>query len=171
MFKGYDFDEFNLPKEFTWSLAFFKLKAIKYVVENLNYDNYLMLDTDTFTVNSLNDLWLECTHGVVLYDLDHKISHPHRMEIYNNLSKYGSDFNPINHYGGEFIAGNKEVLLRFTTSLYNEYIKMKNCIELDKTLGDEFLISIVADEFKNELIRANRYIYRYWTGDFLSSLN
>lgn len=164
--KKIDFDEFNLSKEYTWSLAFFKLKALKYVVENLDYDNYLMLDTDTFTTNSLDDLWLECAYGLVLYDLDHRISHPHRMDIYNNSNKYTSPQKPINHYGGEFIAGNKEILGRFVIYLFNEYVKMKNCSTLDKTLGDEFLISIVADKFKSELIRANSYIYRYWTTDF-----
>lgn len=160
------FDEFTLPKEFTWSLAFFKLNALKYAIDNLNYDNYLMLDTDTFITNSLDDLWSEAQNGILLYDLDHRISHPHRMEINTNFCKYNTTSKSINHYGGEFIAGNREVLKRFTSSLHSEYIKMKNCNDLDKTLGDEFIISIAADDFKEELIRANRYIYRYWTSEF-----
>lgn len=164
--KKIDFKDFILPKEYTWSLAFFKLNALKYALDNLDYDNYLMLDTDTFITNSLNDLFLECRDGLLLYDLDHRLSHPHRMEIINNFSKYSTTSKSINHYGGEFIGGNKNILKKFTHSLNEEYIKMKNCDTLDKTLGDEFLISIVAEQFKNNLIRANRYIYRYWTTDF-----
>lgn len=162
-----DFFNFVLPKEFIWSLAFFKLEALDYAVKKLDYDNYLLLDTDTFVINELNDLWEECYDGILLYDLDHRVSHPHREEIYNNMNKYKKNAKKINHYGGEFIAGNRVHLLNMINELKIEYINMidnKNIV--DKSLGDEYLISISADKCTDIVIRANKYIYRYWTSLF-----
>lgn len=164
--KKISFNEFVLPKEFQWGLAFFKLNCLKYAVEELEYDNYLMLDTDTFTVKSLNELWDECKNGILLYDLDHRLEHPHRKEIYENWSKFNSEYIKINQYGGELIAGNRELLKIFCSKLVNIYEEVKVCTNLDKTLGDEFLVSIAANYIKSDIVRANKYIYRYWTGRF-----
>lgn len=162
-----EFSEFILPKEFNWSLAFFKLEALKYAVQNLAYEKYLMLDTDTFVVNQLEDLWIECNNGILLYDVDHKVSHPHRKEIYENMHKYTKNNRLINHYGGEFIAGNRDKMIELVQNLYEEYNQMYlNKDILDKSLGDEYLLSIVADRMKESIIRGNKYIYRYWTSKF-----
>ena len=53
------FDKFVFDKNMTWNLAFFKLCALDYVVNNLDYDNYLLLDTDTYVQNNLDYLFLE----------------------------------------------------------------------------------------------------------------
>lgn len=162
-----NFESFKLSTTYQWGLAFFKLCALEFAVKNLQYKNYLLLDTDTYCVNNLKDLWDECDNGIVLFDVDHKISHPHRAEIYNNLKKLDLNISKkIVHYGGEFIAGNKNQLAYFIEDLKGIFKKMSTIENLDNTLGDEFILSIAGEINNEKIIRGNKYIYRYWTGKF-----
>lgn len=43
-----DFNQFNFNGKYAWSLAFFKLNALFYVVKEFEYDNYAYLDSDVF---------------------------------------------------------------------------------------------------------------------------
>ncbi len=42
------YDSFQFDKDFGWSLAYYKLCALKEALEAL-YENYLLIDTDTYT--------------------------------------------------------------------------------------------------------------------------
>jgi hypothetical protein len=172
MIKKSEFETFVLPEEYQWAIAFYKLHILKYVVENLDYDKYMLLDTDTYTVSNFDDLWNECNSGILLFDLDHRLSHPDRKCIIDNIKIIGDYKDNIIHYGGEFIAGARENLKIFIKNCSFIFDKMTLINNLDRSLGDEFIISLAAHLMKYNIIRANRYIYRYWTGNFyLASTN
>ena len=43
------FDNYRFEADLDWSLAYYKLCAMQYLLETEHYENYLMLDSDTFT--------------------------------------------------------------------------------------------------------------------------
>lgn len=158
------FDKYKLSNEFTWALAFFKLKALDYAVSNLDYDYFMLLDSDTYTVNSYKDIWLEAERGILLYDIDHRVSHEHRQQIIRTYNLITGKMANINHYGGELIAGSHHLLKTFIKESSKVFELMFEKQEiLEKTLGDEFIISAVAESLARDILRANKYIYRYWT--------
>lgn len=161
-----EFNDFVMPKIFVWSLAFFKLCALKYIVNNTNYEKILLLDPDTITVHSYKELWMEADHGLLLYNLNHSYEHKDRKIIaqdYQHL--YHNDKNLV-HYGGEFIGGMNKVLKNFIEECDKVYkIIKENNFDISKNAGDETIQSIAAF-FLNNVIEAGAYIYRYWTGSF-----
>ena len=48
------FDNYRFEADLDWSLAYYKLCAMQYLLETEHYENYLMLDSDTF-----DELWPE----------------------------------------------------------------------------------------------------------------
>lgn len=160
------FETFVFPVRFRWSMAFYKLCALKFIVNNLEYDNYLLIDTDTITINSFFDIWKESQAGILLYDLHHNYSHNTRAVLRKDYFHLFKKKHDINHFGGEFICGNKIDLKEFINeclSLYNS-VKSQN-FPVDISWGDEHLISICSITSSN-IISGNSYIARYWTGKF-----
>ncbi|MFE8698124.1 hypothetical protein ACFYKT_17410 [Cytobacillus sp. FJAT-53684] len=161
-----DFNEFTMPKDFTWSLAFYKLCALKYIVSEGEYNNYLLLDGDTVTIRSYNDLWQEAFHGLVLFNINHNFSHRVRkdiVEVYEEL--YGYSMN-IQQYGGELICGNKDILQNFVEKCEEVYSKVKiRNFNINKDSEDELITSIAATKMSN-IFDGGAYIDRYWTGRF-----
>jgi hypothetical protein len=69
------------------------------------------------------------------------------------------------HYGGEFIAGTRVKLSGFAEKCEELYCRMLDRLDsIDRSMGDEFLLPGAADIMKADIIRANCYINRYWTG-------
>jgi|GEM_PF-741103 len=164
-----DFNIFRLSDDFKWALAFFKLCAIKYACDELNYDKYLLIDTDTIVNETLEDLFdeIENDSDIMLYDIGHILTHKDRQIIINNYENVNGIRANIRHFGGEFICGAKEGLKIFMSQcLSNFEIAMKSN-KLDKTTGDEYIISATAYNFSGgNILSAEPYIYRYWTGSF-----
>ena len=160
--KQIEFNNFLFPPSYIWALAYFKINALKYAIDNTTYDKYMLLDTDTYTISSYNDIWSECNNGILLFNVDHRLSHPHRNVIIDNMELVLGQGEKITHYGGEFIAGSHKLLTVFLSECLTIFGKMKN-LELDRTLGDEFVISVAAHKIRKDLVSANCYIYRYWT--------
>lgn len=166
--KEISFDRFVMPDHFVWALAFFKLCALSHVVEEEQYDRFLLLDTDTITTESYADMWEECKTGVMLYPLGHSYHHHDRERIRKDyFSLYEEELNLV-HYGGEYICGNRAHLQAFMAECQEVYRRMqeKN-FRVDDHTGDETILSIAAARIKTtEVIAAVPYIYRYWTNDF-----
>ena len=53
------FDAFKFADNYKWGLAFYKLCALKYVVENTEYDFYSYLDADVYIQSSFSNIWRE----------------------------------------------------------------------------------------------------------------
>jgi len=161
-----EFTSFVMPADFHWALAFYKLCAYDWVVANTEYDKYMMIDADTVSVRSFDDIWEEANYGLLLYNINHSYSHKDRKIIQNTYDKlYKTENKNIIHYGGEFICSKRSNVGAFLSECKSVYTLMEESnFTVDTTIGDEALISIAASHFK--IIEAGAYIYRYWTGSF-----
>lgn len=176
--KKINFDRYVMPQNFVWSLAFFKLCALSHVAEEEDYDNFLLLDADTITMQTYDEMWEECKTGVILYPLGHSYRHHDRERIRSDYQKlYKEDLNVV-HYGGEYVCGNRQAMQLFLAECRSVYERMREknfCV--DDHTGDETILSIAAArmqaaEVKAEVVAAVPYIYRYWTNEFyLVSMN
>ena len=183
--KKIKFDRYVMPENFVWSLAFFKLCALSHVAEEEDYDRFLLLDADTITMRSYDEMWEECKTGVILYPLGHSYHHHDRERIRSDYQKlYKEDCNVV-HYGGEYVCGNRCAMQLFLAECQAVYGRMqeKN-FDVDDHTGDETILSIAAARMqagmkngetkeedsrqcqKPEVVAAVPYIYRYWTNDF-----
>ena len=70
------FDTFRYPADLPWSLAFYKLCALGWVLENKGFDRLAMVDCDTYTQYPLDDLFREAAEAVLLYQVPHPASQP-----------------------------------------------------------------------------------------------
>lgn len=162
-----NYDTFTFPSDFKWSLAFYKLCALEHAL-SLEYDKVLMMDTDTITIQNYQYIWEECSQHILLYDVnrlfDNKL-YQNMLEDYKSLTGKLLYFT---HYGGEFIATNKEngtILLNELEGFYHELVKEN--VRFDT--GDEFILSVAAYRCRDKIKNAGAYIERHWTGRFYSS--
>jgi hypothetical protein len=160
-----EYDSFKFDKTMQWSLAFYKLCALKYAVEALDYERYLMVDSDTFFLSKLADVWKESDSNILLYDTAHKLS-SEQMQTMNAeyYALYGKKV-LLTQFGGEFVCGNQTLLKVFLDECVSIYTDMQEK-NFKTTRGDEFIIAIAAYKYKRIIKNANPYIFRYWTGRF-----
>ena len=59
------FTTYRVPADTNWALAYYKLCAMAWVLENRDFARAAMLDLDTFTQRPLDDLWRECDEAVL----------------------------------------------------------------------------------------------------------
>lgn len=159
------FDKFNFGKEYAWSLAFFKLRAIDYAVKNLDYEYYSYLDSDVYIQSAYEEIWKECDYSILLYDINHGLQVKDYREFLSEISQYTSSDKPITHYGGEFFAANKKNALAFIEECGKIFDEMK-ARGFVTTFGDEFTLSLAADKLKLKIKNAAAYVCRFWTGTF-----
>ena len=160
----FPFDEFYFEKKYKWNLAFYKLCALKKVYE-LNYDNYCMIDLDTYTQSSYSDIWEESRNKILLLDINHSLTNNDNKEFIAELNNFGVENQYLTNYGGEFIATNKENLKKVIDSNDKIYAKMKE-MNFETKFGDEFITRITAYNLGTLIKNAGAYIYRFWTGTF-----
>ena len=60
------FDNYRFEADLDWSLAYYKLCAMQYLLETEHYENYLMLDSDTFTQRGYQDIWREAAEAAAV---------------------------------------------------------------------------------------------------------
>lgn len=166
-----NFNSFVVPKEFPWSLAFFKMCVLNTWVNEGNYDRYLILDADTYTTRSFNDMWKEADLGIMLFPLGHTYSHHDRDVIRRDFAGIYPEESaklPITHYGGEYVCGTKANLKIFIDKCLEVFDKISaKGFKVEEKIGDEDLWSISATLLGRELpfIAATPYIFRFWTTD------
>lgn len=166
-----EFDNFQFSKDMKWSLAFYKLCALEHVVEKFSYENYVLVDTDTYFISEFNELWEETKNSILLLDLDHSISNKQCKQMYFEYTQLYSKYINFTNYGGEFIAGNRVYLNIFLKTLNEVYLDIVNSNSKTEH-GDEFIISIAAHKNKLIIKNASPYVSRQWTGGFyLTSTN
>lgn len=159
------FDSFRFSADYRWGLAFYKLCALKYVAENLEYDNYAYLDSDVYIQSSFDPIWTECRDNILLYDINHGLQVQDYRNILKDFKAFLQTDQIITHYGGEFFAANRENALAFIREAYTVFLKMDQT-GFQTTAGDEFILSVVAHHNKNLVRNAGAYIFRFWTDSF-----
>lgn len=167
-----EFSSYVIPKEFPWSLAFFKLCVLDTLVKEGKYDRYLLLDADTFTTGSYQSMWNESDFGVCLYPLGHDFSHPDRDIIRRDFMRlYPKEAKklPITHYGGEYVCGSKAYLEIFLATCAEIFGKVEATgFKVEEKIGDESVWSIAASLLGDRIpiIAGTPYLFRFWTEDF-----
>ena len=159
-----EFDEFLFPNNYKWGLAFYKLNACKKAL-NYHYQHYLLIDTDTYVQSSLDDLWLETQNKILLYDINHRLSTPNYEKFDKEIKEFLETEEYLTNYGGEFIAGNRELLTLFISHCEQIYYAMREN-NFYTSFGDEFIICIAAHQLQQYIKNAGGYIFRFWTGSF-----
>lgn len=160
------FDAFAIPNTFHWQLAFFKLFALEYIINNTCYSQYLLIDSDVYSTKNIDDFWLEIEdNSIMLYHLPSVYAEFTRKEIIEGYKiLYGKQAS-ITNFGGEFIAGNRSDLQDFSQLCMKTYREMlANLNKLSSNIGDEFVTSIAAYSSSKKVIATNAYISRFLTG-------
>ena len=155
------FDCFNFGSWYRWGLAFYKLCALKKVLA-YDYDNYLLIDADTYTFSNIDDLWLQTADYLMLYDLGHRPTVPNCAKFYREAKAFNGVERQMTKYGGEFIAGNKQILTSFVNKAEVIFMQLKES-GFQTTGGDEFIVNNAADQMRGQIKNAGGYIQRYWT--------
>lgn len=159
-----DFDSYIFDNDYKWGLAFYKLCALEKMIQKHKYDNYVYMDADVIIQNSLDLVFEELQNNILLYDINHGLSVPHYREIIQEFQTFGIS-SYITHYGGEFFGAsfeNAKIFISFCKKIY-EKMKERNLVT---TKGDEFIISIAANQCRLIVKNAGGYIFRFWTGSF-----
>lgn len=158
-----DFDSFCFDKNCTWSLAFYKLCALRYVINNLRYDYYAYTDADVYFQGSIDPLWSEAKDYVMLYDIDEGLQMKDYRIFLDEVQNFLGERRNIVHYGGELFVATKENAKAFSDKCYEIYLEM-NKRGITTTCGDEYIVGLAAYEMKSFVKNAGAYIFRYWTG-------
>ena len=160
-----DFDEFRFDYDIKWALAFYKLCALSKIVKKYEYKYYCYLDSDVYISNSFENVWLECDQHIMMYDINHGLGTPNYKTFVLEGEAFLSEKVLLTQYGGEFFAANRENAKLFVDACTNVFNEM-NARQFVTTKGDEFIISLAANELKDKVKNAGAYIYRFWTGGF-----
>jgi hypothetical protein len=155
------FDAFLIPeKDAKWRLAFYKLCALFFVAEELNYEKILLLDTDVITIGSYRELWLETDAFILLHQVVHSYDNPNEKIMQQELKRIFNLENCI-HWGGEFVCGSRErlqVFLNYAKELFETMVEKG----IYSTRGDEFILTAALRKFAVK--SASAYVDRCWTG-------
>jgi len=158
------FDSFVFPDNYPWGLAFYKLCALEKMVTKYNYDNYIYTDADIFVQKSLDKVFLELKHNILLYDINHGLYVKDYEIILDEFKRFGID-SYITHYGGEFFGACRNNAILFINECKKIFEDMQRK-DFVTTKGDEFILSIAAYRTRSIVKNAGAYIYRFWTGSF-----
>ncbi|MCC8154722.1 MAG: hypothetical protein LIP01_11250 [Tannerellaceae bacterium] len=159
-----EFDSFAFDATTAWGLAFYKLCALKAML-NKGYEYYISLDTDVFVQSSFEDAFFEMDDYILLHDRHPRYSLENEVGFNNEIKAFNGCDRSISKYGGEFVGGNKRnltLLIDRCESIYKEMQERK----FSTSYGDEFILSLVADSIHNIIKNADGYVCRYWTGSF-----
>ncbi len=159
------FETFNFGKDYPWSLAFYKLCALKAVVEGYDYPRYAYMDADVIVQSSFENIWTECDKHLLLYDINHGLGVRNYHIFVDEVKAFCPQCEYITHYGGEFFAANQQDakdFVKVAEKIFKDMQK-KNYVT---TVGDEFILSIAANQMGNKVKNAGAYVYRFWTRYF-----
>lgn len=160
------FESFSFGASYSWSLAFYKLCALKYVVNEFIYDNYAYLDSDVYVQGSFTHLWDECSRNILLYDILYGYNDKNYDKFLNEIKSFDQSLEPyITHYGGEFFAANRDNCKLFIDECELVYNRMA-ALDFKTTFGDEFITSIAASKMRGVVKNAGCYVFRFWTGTY-----
>ena len=158
------FDNYRFEADLDWSLAYYKLCAMQYLLETEHYENYLMLDSDTFTQRGYQDIWREAAEAVLLYQVPHAASQPMTARISHTYDELWPEGAPhvLTHFGGEFVAGSTARLQDFMAECRNVFDRMQQTGVRSQD-GDEVILDAAAyrSQLAGKPVRAaNAYVFR-----------
>ena len=95
------FDRFRVENAVKWGLSYYKLCVLSHLLSETDYDNYCLIDTDTYCANTFQPLFEEImvTNKIFVYNnFESYHNHTRRQFIEEYQMLYNS--NPVNteHY-------------------------------------------------------------------------
>lgn len=158
-----DFTFFRFANNYLWNLAFYKLNVMYQITHNFDYDSFIYLDADVYVQSSLENVFKETENNILLYDINHGLQTGNYRTFVGETNEFLHNHEYLTHYGGEFFAANKTQGKLFSEKCLIIYQQMIDQ-NFTTTIGDEFILSIAAQELKQQVKNAGAYVYRYWTG-------
>lgn len=155
------YDSFKFSKDYTWSLAFYKLCVLSHLCK-MDFDNFCYMDADVYIQSNMDSIWEECKQHIMLYDTSHGLDIPSYVRFIDEIEKFTGKRLYITHWGGEFVALSKEnvnILCDECKKIYEEMLKT----EFKSEVGDEFILSLAANNIKPIIKNAGAYIQRLST--------
>lgn len=159
---------FRSNETFSWAITQYKFDSMAYVLGLMEAEDcMLLLDTDTVCVREMSEIFDEAKQALVLYAMYHGYYQEKRQSIRKNYQKlYCLEQADLVHYGGEFFAGSKRLLMELV-SYCKEIVEQAREREDLEPWDDEHVLSIAAEHFmKEKIYPASAYICRYWTNKF-----
>lgn len=160
-----EFEAFRFLNDYKWGLAFYKLCALKYVAEKYDYEFYAYLDADVYVQSNFQFIWKECEQNILLYDINHGLQVKDYQLFLEDVNEFTKSDKIITQYGGEFFAASRDNAIKFIEECYSIYNKMLK-EKYYTRFGDEFILSLAADNTRDKIKNAGAYIFRFWTGSF-----
>lgn len=158
------FDSFRFPDDYKWSLAFYKLCALKHI-SGKDFSNVCYLDTDVWIQGSFDPIWKESEQKILLYDINHGLNVKAYRSICDEFSAFSGEKCFLTHFGGEFFAGSKHDSTLFINEAEKIFFEIQEK-QLQIKTGDEFILSLTAERFHGKIKNAGAYIFRFWTSFF-----
>lgn len=162
------FDDFNFGSEYTWSLAFYKLCALKYVLNTTEYDNYCYLDSDVYVQGSLKGAFAEAKWYILMYYLYQ--GHPvkgqtARTQDMVKLGCLSENDSSVMGMGGEFFIANRLNAIKYISECKQIFDLMKSK-DFQVQSGDEFISSLAMHRLFHLSRCAQAYTGRFYTRVF-----
>jgi|GEM_PF-2395370 len=136
-----DYNKFLMPKETPFSLAFYKLCALDFAVNHLDYIQYCILDCDTYVNGDFENIWEDSRDTLLCKNTLNPSNHPWRKEISEIYYILYRTKKPITHLSGSVFAGSKDVLKRYLSNCYECY-----SLFIDEYKKNDLYIPISGDE-------------------------
>ena len=155
------YDRFLFPDEYNWGLAFYKLCVLSHLIE-MEYQYLCYMDCDVWVQHSFEPIWEECTENIMLYDINHGLQVHDYRTLDLAISGFNDKIHHVTHFGGEFFAADRtraEAFCRGCMDIYKRMIRES----FYTNNGDEFIISLAANNMRQSIKNAGAYIYRFWT--------
>lgn len=162
------FDQYRVPADTNWALAYYKLCAMDWVLAHRSFARAVLLDLDTYTQYPLDDLWRETEEAVLLYQVPHAASQGMAQaisRIYDAVYPEGAP-HVLTHFGGELVAGSRPRLEAFM-ALCRDYFARMQAAGITPKEGDEAVwcgAAYRSQQAGQPVRAANAYIFRYWLG-------
>jgi len=161
------FNSFRVPSDNKWSLAFYKLCALEWAVNNLTFNYFVEIDCDVFCNGNVTDLISEAGEAIVMLSGPFTYNHPIRKQFELAYKKMYSEECRMIKWGSGLICGNLAMLKEYMIVCDEVYLKMKaHSFCGDNLLGDEYITSVAAIKTKVPIRDGKAYMNVYWTSSF-----
>lgn len=157
------YNSFLFEQNLRYSLAYYKLCAYDYVVKHFSADHYLLVDCDSYCIDSLENIWEEADQHIMALEIPYSIANREKSYVYDEYSSLYGTRTYFQYFGSEFICANKE----HANLLIDECIKVFNLMirkNVRSLSGDEFVWNCAyQNKFMGVVKNARAYVARVFT--------
>lgn len=158
------YDDYLFPEGMRWSLTFYKFKVMEYLLANTGYEQYLMLDTDTYCARNFGCMWENAELGILMCLNTAPLDSDNSVKAYNEAEALYPRMDHGTRYywaGGELAATREDFsfLSSECRKIYEDMISKG----VETSLGDEYVWYVFDKLNPHRIIPGNAYWDHYWT--------